>query len=173
MQILENKEAWRENFQEKVLNPYRESGTFSFSGYAFANNQEAPGGPGVNLSSSRLLFISSSGAFLPDEQEPFDAGDPLGDYSIREIPMDTPLADLDFTHEHYDQSAVREDPQTLLPIPLLQNKVERGEIGAMADRWVSFMGYQPDLTRVVHEAVPAILSIAAAEKAHAALLVPA
>lgn len=173
MQIFENAEEWHNNFQEKVLKSYRESGAFSFSGYAFANNHEAPGGQGVDLSSTRLLFVSSCGGFLPELQEPFDAGDPLGDYSIREIPVEMPLASLDFAHEHYDQSAVREDPQTLLPIPLLQDKVAKGGIGALASCWVSFMGYQPDLTRLVDETIPLILSVAEAEKAHAALLVPA
>ena len=119
------------------------------------------------------MFISSSGAFLTGKQDPFKAEDPLGDYSVREIPMDAPLADLDFAHAHYDQSAVREDPQTLLPHYLLQEKALTGEIGELADRWVSFMGYQTDLTRLVNETIPLILSVAAAEKAHAALLVPA
>lgn len=173
MQILEHEKEWQQNYQQKVLQPYHQKGTFSFKGYAYADNKESPQAPGVDLASARLLFISSSGAFIPESQEPFNAKDPLGDYSLREIPVETPLADLDFAHAHYDQSAIRQDPQVLLPLGLLQEKVEHGEIGEIASYWVSFMGYQPDLTRVVHETIPAILSVAAYEKAHAALLVPA
>jgi D-proline reductase (dithiol) PrdB len=173
IKILEHEKEWGEKYQQSILAPYQQTGQFSLKGYEFANNQTAPGGPGVSLASSRLLFISSSGAFHPQSQDPFNAESPLGDYSIREIPAETPLAKLDFAHTHYDQSAVRQDPETLLPLHLLQEKVAEGEIGSLADRWVSFMGYQPDLIRVVHETIPRILTAAAAEKAHMALLVPA
>lgn len=173
MEILEHEKEWAQHYQQSVLEPYQQTGQFSFKNYQYARNQLAPTGPGVDLSSARLLFISSSGAFLPEGQAPFDAENPLGDYAIRQMPVETPLAELDFAHAHYDQSAVREDPQTLLPHAFLQAKVAKGEIGALAPNWVSFMGYQPDLARVVHETIPAILSIAAAEKAHAAVLVPA
>ena len=173
MQILEQEKEWSQHYQEVVVKPYRETGVFSFDGYAFANNQEAPGGRGVDLASTRLLFISSSDAFLPGEHAPFAAEDPMGDYSLRKLPVATPLGNLDFAHAHYDQSAVRQDPETLLPVRLLQEKVEKGELAWLTDHWVSFMGYQPDLTRVVHETIPLILSIAESEKAHAALLVPA
>ncbi len=173
MNILEHEIEWGENYQQFILASYQQTGQFSLQGYQFANNKEAPQGPAVNLSSSRLLFISSCGAFLPESQDRFDANSPLGDYSIRKIPVKTPLVELDFAHTHYDQTAVRQDPQTLLPLSLLGEKVVEGEIGELADYWVSFMGYQPDLTRVVHETIPRILAVAAAEKAHMALLVPA
>lgn len=173
MQILENEKEWGRHYQDAVLQLYHETGVFSFEGYAYADNHNAPQGRRVDLTSTRLLFISSSGAFISRKQSPFKAEDPLGDYSLRKIPVSTPLAHLDFAHAHYDQSAVREDPQTLLPLKLLQEKVENDELDGLTDHWVSFMGYQPDLTRVVHETIPPILSIAEAEKANAAFLVPA
>lgn len=173
MQILEHEKEWSRHYQEAVLKPYRETGTFNFEGYTYANNREAPSGRAVNLPSTRLMFISSSGAFLPGHQAPFAAEDPLGDYSVRKLPAATPLEKLDFAHAHYDQSAVRQDPQTLLPLRLLRQKAAKGEISGLSDHWVSFMGYQPDLTRVVHETIPPILNLAAAENAQAALLVPA
>ncbi len=173
MQILEHENEWAQNYQKAVIKPFLDTGVYRFDGYAFAHNRCAPQGTGVDLASVRLLFISSSGAFIPGEQAPFAAEDPLGDYSLRRIPAETPLAELDYAHAHYDQAAVREDPQTLLPVRLLRQKKAQGTVGALTDHWVSFMGYQPDLTRVVHETIPPILDLAAAENAQAALLVPA
>ena len=51
--------------------------------------------------------------------------------------------------------------------------VTEGAIGELAPSMVSFMGYQPDVSRVVDEMIPAILEVARAEGAQAALLVPA
>lgn len=46
---------------------------------------------------------------------------------------------------------------------------KNGELTAV----VSFMGYQPDVSRVLDETIPTILQVARDENAVAALLVPA
>ncbi len=51
--------------------------------------------------------------------------------------------------------------------------MNKGIIGELCPSTVSFMGYQPDLARIVDEMIPAILRVAQAEQARAALLVPA
>jgi len=48
-----------------------------------------------------------------------------------------------------------------------------GPIGEVAPTVVSFSGYLPDARMAVDTVAPAILEVAKAEKAHAALLVPA
>jgi hypothetical protein len=88
------------------------------------------------------------------------------------VPSATPLGALSFAHDHYDHTAVNQDPQVLVPLRHLDNLVAAGAIGELAPVMVSFMGYQPDATRVVDETIPAILQVAQAAQVRAALLVP-
>jgi len=173
MEILENAKAWKQRYEEKVIQPYRQSGEFDFINYKFARNEDIPAGKGISLSSANLLFISSSGAYQSDTHEPFDAENPLGDYSIREIMIDADLDEIDFAHEHYDHTYVNQDPGVLIPLPFLKDKVKSGELGGLTARWVSFMGYQPDAYRVATETTPAVIEAARELHATAALLVPA
>ncbi len=50
--------------------------------------------------------------------------------------------------------------------------VKEGIIGDMCEKVISFMGYQPDIGKVITETIPAILEIATEEQADAVLLVP-
>ena len=97
----------------------------------------------------------------------------MGDYTIRRIPAATPLSDIAYAHTHYDHAAVDADPQVLVPLRHLDKMVENGTIGQLTGNFVSFMGYQPDVTRVLDETIPAIIEAASQERATAALLVPA
>lgn len=173
MEILENAKSWKQRYEEKVIQPYRQSGEFDFINYKFARNDTIPDGKGITLSSAKLLFISSSGAYQPDKHEPFDARNAMGDYSIRQIPTGANLDEIDYAHEHYDHIYVNQDSGVLIPLPLLKNKVISGELGGLTDRWVSFMGYQPDAYRVAYETAPAVIEAARELHATAALLVPA
>ncbi len=85
---------------------------------------------------------------------------------------DTPFEKLAYAHEHYDHAAVDADPQVLLPLDHLRGMTADGRIGALT-AVVSFMGYQPDVSRLLDETIPAILEVTREEKAQAALLVPA
>jgi hypothetical protein len=173
MEILENGDQWLAAFRSGWLAHYEQTGEIDWSLYNRPTNSSAPPGPGIDLAASRLLLISSAGAFLRGRQEPFDAGNPLGDYSVRVFPSSTRLDALAIAHEHYDRAAVSEDPRVLLPLRALEDLVAEGKIGAVASSTISFMGYQPDASRVVNEMIPAILDVAQAEQAQAALLVPA
>ncbi len=68
---------------------------------------------------------------------------------------------------------MEEDPQVLVPLRHLEDLVHEGVIGELAPTVVSFHGYQPDVTRLIKEAIPILLEAVQEEKAHAALLVPA
>jgi len=59
----------------------------------------------------------------------------------------------------------------LLPLGHLREMVTENRIGSLTSV-VSFMGYQPDISRLLDETIPAILKIARSEHADAALLVP-
>ncbi len=160
----ELREGWRAHFDR--------SGEIDWSLYPKTPTLPPLNGAGVDLRTSRLLLISSSGAYDPSRHAAFRASDPLGDYEVREHRWEDGLAGLDFAHDHYDQSAVREDPGVLLPLELLQEGVEEGRIGSVAEIWLSFMGYQPDLGCVADETLPELIAAAKGAGADAAFLVP-
>lgn len=172
MDILENREQWQETFQAGWLKLYQDTGEINWRIYNLPRHSEAPSGPGIDLSQSRLILISSAGAYLPDSQMSFDDTNDLGDYTIRLIPSTTAPEEISFAHTHYDHTAVNIDQQVLLPLGHLRDLVNEGIIGELAPSAVSFMGYQPVATRLVDETVPAILEAVSAAKADAALLVP-
>ena len=171
MSILDNNSSWSATFRNGWLARFQQTGEFYWDAYVRPRNQTTIAGPGVDLKSSRLMFISSAGGYLPDSQQPFDARNPLGDYTVRVFPPDTSFEKLAYAHEHYDHTAVNADPQVLLPLGHLQAMVTQGEIGALTSV-ASFMGYQPDVSRLLDETIPAIVKIAREEAADAALLVP-
>lgn len=173
MQILENYDEWKAAFQAGWLAHLQKTGEIDWSLYNRPDNKTAPAGPGVDLAQSRLMLITTSGAYLPGQHPPFDATNPLGDYSIRLWPSPTPLEALAYSHDHYDQAAVKADPQVLLPLGHLEELVGEGVIGELAPSVISFMGYQPDVSRVVDEMIPEIVAAAQAEEVQAVLLVPA
>jgi len=168
---VENLQEWQEHFENGWLAAYQSTGEVDWHTYRPPINKSHISGKGVNLSTSRLMLISSAGAFLPASQQPFNASSALGDYSIRELPTSVDLKDLSFAHDHYDHQAVDEDPQVLVPLDHLRALQKDGAIGELIAP-ISFMGYQPDVFRVVTETFPAILEKTRSEKANAVLLVP-
>jgi hypothetical protein len=173
LDIVENFEQWQVDYFEEWLPHYEKTGELVWLNYPRAHNRTAPSGPGIDLAQSRLLLISSAGGYLRDEQEPFDATNELGDYSIRTFPADTPLEKIAFAHDHYDHTAVNTDPQVLLPLQHLQDMVAEGKIGALTPSVISYSGYQPDISRTLSQTIPAILQAAQDQQAEGALLVPA
>lgn len=173
VEILENRDAWYEKYQNQFVAHVKETGQTNFKEtYDYSRNQEAPAGPPIDLSQSRLLLISSAGGYLKDTQTPFDAPNLLGDYSTRLFPLNTPFDKIAYAHDHYDHTAVNADPQVLLPLRHLQTLRDEGIIGDLVPTVMSYSGYQPDGVRVVDELASAILDFAKAENAQAALLVP-
>jgi D-proline reductase (dithiol) PrdB len=173
MEIVENLDAWQAEYERTWLAHYKETGEVNWKIYPKPTNTSAPSGKGIDLSQSRLILITTSGAYLKDSQEPYDSDDDLGDYSIRTFPMDTAFDALGYSHSHYDHTDVNKDPQVLLPLRHLEGFAAEGMIGELIPTVVSYMGYQPDAGRTVRELIPQVVDIALAEKAHAALLGPA
>jgi hypothetical protein len=172
MEILEHRDTWYEDFQNGWLAYYQQTGELDWKQYQPARNKTAPAGPAVDLSRSRLLFITSAGGYLPATQHPFDTDNQLGDYTIRTFPTTTQFAELSYAHTRYNHTGVDADAQVLLPLRHLEDLVAAGSIGELAPTVISFMGYQPDVTRVVDELIPAILEAAQTQQPDAALLVP-
>ncbi len=173
MEILEDREQWLATFRAGWLAHYQQTGEQNWKIYNRPKNSAAPAGKAITLSNSRLVLIASAGGYLNDSQAPFDAPNPLGDYTIRLFPSDTPFAALAYAHEHYDHTTVHADPQVLVPLGHLADLVADGVIGDLAPSVISFSGYQPIVTQLLDQTIPRILQAVQAEQADAALLVPA
>ncbi len=173
MDILENRERWYEDFSQGWLAQYQKTGDLNWDCYKRPSNHQIPAGPGIDIGEARLLLLSTAGGYLKDQQEPFDAANPLGDYSLRTFPTSTAFDQIEFSHDHYDHFAVREDPEVLLPLRHLEDMVIAGKINELTESVISLMGYQPDVTRTLDETIPAVLSAAKEMDANAALLIPA
>jgi len=172
MSILENRPEWEDGYRSGWLTHLKKTGQTYWELYARPRNRTPVPGPAIDLASSRLMLISSAGGYLRGEQEPFAATNLLGDYTIRVFATNTPFERIAYAHDHYDHAAVDSDPQVLLPLEHLRQMNAQGEIGDLTQT-VSFMGYLPDISRLLDETIPAILKVAHAEKAQGALLVPA
>lgn len=172
-EIFDSQPEWQVQFDSGWWAHYQNNGAIDWSLYPRPRNREAVGVPGVLLSESRLLFVTSAGAYLPASQERFDDENDLGDYGIRTIPSDTPLEEIAYAHTHYPHDAVNADPQVLLPLRHLETLQSAGDIGELAPNIVSFMGYQPLVPRVVTETAPQVVAYAKEAAVRAALLVPA
>jgi D-proline reductase (dithiol) PrdB len=173
MAVLENYAEWEAAFREGWLAHYRHTGEFDWQQYPCVRNGAVSPSSGIDLARSRLMLVSSGGFYVRERQAPFDAANPLGDYSTRLVPMAAHWDAVAIAHEHYDHTAVEQDPQVLVPLRHLNGMVADGRLGELAPSIVTFMGYQPDVTRVVDETAPAVVEAARAEEVDAVLLVPA
>ncbi|NJK79546.1 MAG: hypothetical protein HC893_05945 [Chloroflexaceae bacterium] len=173
MDVLENREQWLAEFQQGWLAHYEQTGETLWKIYNRPRNSTAPAGKRIDLRQSRLVLITSAGSYLAATQQPYDAANTMGDYTIRTYPTTTPLNDLAYAHDHYDHTTVNQDAQVLVPLRHLEDLTAAGMIGELAPNAISFMGYQPVVPRVLDETIPAVVDAVKAEQAHAALLVPA
>ncbi|NJL96077.1 MAG: hypothetical protein HC915_21265 [Anaerolineae bacterium] len=165
MHIIEDRAAWEETYRTVWLDHFQKTGETDWKIYPRPTNHQPISGPAIDLSQSRLMLITSAGSYLKDQQDPFDAANPLGDYTLRLYPAQTDFAALAYAHEHYDHAAVNADPQVLVPLRHLEQLVQAGVIGKLAPMVVSFSGYLPDAARVEDELLPAILAQAQAQGA--------
>lgn len=120
------------------------------------------------LERSRVALVATAGAHLP-EQPAFDLGK-SGDSSYRELPSDA--QELRFTHVGYDTRRAREDPDVVFPLSLLRRLAAEGEIGELASRAFSFMGYIPEPEPLLHETGPEVAAKLLADAVDLVLLVP-
>lgn len=172
MDILENREAWIEHFEANWLAHYEKTGETDFKQYEYVKNENAPSGKAIDLSQSKLLLVTSSGAYLKKSQTAFDAPNPLGDYTVRTFPQRTDLAEIAFAHEHYNHQYVDQDAQSVLPLRILEDMQSEGIIGELAETVVSFHGYTPDVRHLLDETIPQVMGLAKEQQVDAALLIP-
>ncbi len=92
------------------------------------------------LSESKVAVLTTGGVYV-EGQEPFNTD---GDWSYRQIPLETPLDQLRVAHTHYDTTGVAEDVDSVLAMHRLQDMVSEGIVGEALTPTYSFMGYIPN-----------------------------
>ena len=120
------------------------------------------------LEQARIALVATAGAHLPD-QSAFDLGKE-GDSSYRELPADA--GELQFSHVGYDTRRARADPDIVFPLSLLRRLAAEGEIGELAPRAFSFMGYLPEPEPLLHQTGPEVAGKLLADAVDLVLLVP-
>ena len=121
------------------------------------------------LNELRLGMLSTAGAYVAG-QVAYHYKD---DTSIREIPTDTAIDQIRFSHitENYLVDP-RRDPNCILPLTALNRLVSEGVIGELAAAVLSCMGGIYSQRRVAQELIPSVAAAFKAQDVDAVLLVP-
>jgi D-proline reductase (dithiol) PrdB len=131
----------------------------------------APRALAVPLSQATVALVTSAG-ITQDGQAPMDGANVEGDYTIRELDIETPASALHVWHTHFDTAAALADINVVYPIDRLKELVAQGVIGRVASSAVSFMGYFSNVFRMRDEVVPAVVAAVRRAGADAVVLVP-
>ncbi|MCP8616271.1 glycine/sarcosine/betaine reductase selenoprotein B family protein [Salirhabdus salicampi] len=128
---------------------------------------------GKPLHESTIMIVSTSGVHLKN-QEPYNTEPSEGDSTFRVIPGDVDANDLTVTHaapkEHYNTDAPKEDINCVFPIDRLREMVDDGDIGGVAEKHLTMMGYSMRLNKINKETIPALVKEVVRSKADAVLL---
>jgi len=121
------------------------------------------------LARARVALITSGGVHRAD-QPPFHFHE---DASWREIPTDTPAAELRVAHFGYDVRDARRDPGCVFPIAALRALAAEVAIGALVSPALSFMGGIYSSRKVRDDLAPRMRDFVLRQRADLAYLVPA
>lgn len=124
-----------------------------------------------------VTLISSAGIALrtdkPFDQEGERRNPWWGDPSYRVLPPTVTSQDVHLYHLHIDPSHAEQDLNCLFPLTRLQELAAAGEIGQVAPRHYSLMGYILRPEQLLAETVPALIRDLKADFADVVVLVPA
>lgn len=107
------------------------------------------------LSQCKVGFATAGGIHMKS-QKPFHTA---GDYTYREIPIDTPSSELMVTHGGFDNSDINKDVNAMLPIDRLRELEKEGHIGSLSPVLIGFMGGGGNVDKFRGETGPAIAKI--------------
>ena len=138
---------------------------FDWTTFAEPSPRHRPTRP---LQEARIALVATAGAHLPS-QPAFLRGR-SGDAGYREIPAASD--ELRFSHVGYDTRRSEADPDVVFPLALLRQLAAEGEIGELAPRLFSFMGYIPEPGRLLEESAPEVARELLADAVDLVLLVP-
>jgi D-proline reductase (dithiol) PrdB len=108
--------------------------------FHYAVHDKAPWVPFTKEVSSCVVALVTCAGVHRTEDAPFAAVD---DCSYRVIPGHIPLTELTVTHAFYDTTETLLDLNTIFPLERLRELAAQGEIGGIAPRHFSFMGFIP------------------------------
>ena len=130
--------------------------------------------PSKPLRASRLALVTTAGIHHKD-QEPFNMSDSDGDPSYRELDGATLFDDFTITHDYYDHSDARKDPNVVLPLNRLQELVDEGSIGSLARKHYALMGHidGPHINTLINKTAHEIVTGLKKEEVDLVLLTPA
>lgn len=125
------------------------------------------------LNELTIMIVSTSGVHL-DDQEPYNTDPSVGDATFRIIPGDVEAKQLTVTHsapkDHYNTDFPKEDINCVFPIDRLREMVENGDLGGVAEKHITMMGYSMRLNKINKETIPALVKEVVRSKADAVLL---
>lgn len=124
------------------------------------------------VAEARVALVSTAGAYLPATQERFDTKSLLGDDGFRVIPNDVGREEIRLAHPGYDTRRAAQDLDCVFPLALLREFEAQGEIGEVAPRHLSFMGYIPKTERLLAETASQAAAILVEDGVDLAVLVP-
>ena len=122
----------------------------------------------VPLSKAKVAIVTSAALHSPDDER-FSPGDT----GFRFI--DRRRRDLALGHwsQNFDRSGITLDLNVVFPIDRLEELAERGVIGSVAERHVSFAGNQPDDVATVRlDTGPAAAAVLLADGVDVVILTP-
>lgn len=96
----------------------------------------------------------------------------ISDPSYRILPRDATEKNVSIYHLHIHHRFAEQDLDCILPLRRLAELEAGGEIGQVAERHYSFIGYTCDATRLLNESVPGIIQGLQEDAVDAVLLVP-
>ncbi len=107
------------------------------------------------LKDCKVGFATAGGIHIKS-QKPFHTA---GDYTFREIPIDTPSSELMVTHGGFDNSDINKDVNAMLPIDRLHEIAKEGFIKDLSPVLIGFMGGGGNVEKFRNETGPAIAKI--------------
>jgi D-proline reductase (dithiol) PrdB len=122
----------------------------------------------VPLAEARLGLFASVGAHLPT-QRPFG---PINDLTFRMVPLDVPVAELEFDHPSPIRGFAQEDLNVVFPRDRLIELQQEGLFGELAPAAVSMLGSITKYTDLVEQTAPLIAETYADQGVDLVLLVP-
>ncbi len=99
------------------------------------------------LSECRVAFLSTSGV-QPKGSLRFDTAHPVGDFTFRRVPSESPVEDLEIHQLKYPTFGAERDLNVIFPIERLRELRDEGVIGALNKSFYTFIGYNMDPERV-------------------------
>ncbi len=139
--------------------------------YQWTENESAPWAPITkDLDKSKIVLISSSGAYIKD-QTPFN---PIkNDLTFRVIPKEVDAGDLKISHDFYDHTDAEKDINCVFPIERMRELEREGFIGELSEINFTFMGRIFRKNQFLDEMIPELIVKLKQMNIDLAFLVPA